>query len=184
MQNNVFLNDVDMWIKCTLSKFAVSTNLGRAVDSLKGRETLQRDLNRLCSRIITRCMKFNKEKCWLLQLERDNTYRLEDKRLKSSPAERYLGIWVNGKLNMSQLPGRPTTCVLGCIWMREGLVPLCSVLSTTIRAGQGTTALFSLEKRRQRTRRAAEWEMPFDQWKGRRDENEVASSRIQVGHMA
>lgn len=44
---NVFVNDQDTGIKCTLSKFAVDTELGEAVDSLEDRETLQRDLERL-----------------------------------------------------------------------------------------------------------------------------------------
>lgn len=159
MHNDVFVSDVeDIGIKCTLSKFAVTTNLGGVVDSLKGRETLERDLNRLCSRMITRHMKFNKEKCWILQLEWDNTYRLGDKKLKRSPAERYLGIWVNGKLSMSQQcpgsqAGQPPVS-----WdaSGRGKDSSHSALSATVWEGQGTTALFSLERRRQWARGAAE----------------------------
>jgi len=44
---NVFINDLDARIKCTVSKFADHTKLGIAVDSLEGRETLQRDVDRL-----------------------------------------------------------------------------------------------------------------------------------------
>ena len=43
---NVSINDLDAELGGTLSKFTDNTQMGGAVDSLQGRDTLQRDLNK------------------------------------------------------------------------------------------------------------------------------------------
>lgn len=117
---SVFISDLDAGINCTLSMFADYTKLGGAVDSLDGKETLQRDLARLDSWGITNHTKFNKNKRSVLYLGWSSPgymYKLKDKRLKSSTIERDLGIWVDGNLNMSQqcdLRVKRASCVLGC----------------------------------------------------------------------
>jgi len=74
------------------------------VDCLEGREALQRDLDRLESWAIMTSMIFNKSKCRIVHLRWGDpayTYKLGYKRLESNSTERDLGVWVDGRLNMS-----------------------------------------------------------------------------------
>ncbi|KAK4830515.1 hypothetical protein QYF61_011457 [Mycteria americana] len=124
----------------TLSKFADDTKLRGVADTPEGCAAIQRDLDRLQKWADRKIIKFNKGKCKVLHVGRNNSmhqYMLGAAKPESSLAEKDLGVLMDNKLNMSQhriIAAKAASGILGCIRRsvasrsREVILPLYSAL--------------------------------------------------------
>ena len=133
----VFVGDMDSGIGCTLRKFADDSKLCGVVDTLEGRDAIQ-DLDRLERWACVKLIKFNKAKCKVLHMGRDNSkhkYRLGGEWTERSPEEKDLAVLVDKKLNLTYqcaLAAQKANRILDCInsnvasRSREVMLSLCS----------------------------------------------------------
>jgi len=124
----------------TCCKFADKTKPGGVSDTPEGCADIQQDMNKLERWAESNLMRFNKGKCRILNLCKNNPthqYRLGADLLESSFVERDLGDLVEDRLTMSQqcaLVVKKAKGILGCIRRnvasrsREVLLSLYSAL--------------------------------------------------------
>jgi len=108
-----------------------------SVDTLEGRDAVQKDLERWAHVNLT---EFSKSKCEVLHMVWGNLkrkYRLGRERIENSPEEKDLEVQLDEKINVIQqcmLTAQKANLILGCIKrrvasrLREGILPLYSVL--------------------------------------------------------
>ena len=124
---NIFTDDLDEGIECTLGRFADDINLAGSVNFPGDRKALQRDVDKLNCWAEANEMKFSKTKCQILHFCHNNPrqcYKLGAEEL-GAPAwswktaeEKDLGVLVSAQLNMNQQcaqVAKKANAVLACI---------------------------------------------------------------------
>ncbi|GAB0205397.1 hypothetical protein GRJ2_003005300 [Grus japonensis] len=123
-----------------MEQILLETMLRKMVDTLEGRDAIQRALDRLERWAHVNHVKFNKAECKVLHMGRRNpkhNYRPGREWIESSSEEKDFWVLADEKLNTSQqgtLTAQKANCVLGCIKTsvtsrsREVILPVYSAL--------------------------------------------------------
>jgi hypothetical protein len=100
----IYINDLESGLISKLGKFADDTKLCKSVNTAEDTEILQKDLDKLHEWSSEWQMQFNVEKCSVIHAGRNNkqhTYRLGVKYLRSSDQERDLGVLMDNSAKFS-----------------------------------------------------------------------------------
>ncbi|PKU40361.1 reverse hypothetical protein [Limosa lapponica baueri] len=134
---NIFVSGMDNGTDCTLSKFANDTKLCGTVNTLEGRDAIQRNLDKLEKWACANLMKFKQAKCKVLHLGHSNPRHKCRLGGEWIDQEKDLGVLVDEKLNMSWrcvLAAQKANYILGCMKKsvasrsNEVILPLYSAL--------------------------------------------------------
>ena len=135
---NIFINDTDSGIECTISNFANDTKLSGAVHTTAGRNAIRGTCTRLKKCAHENLRRFDKAECKVLHLGLGDPryeHKLGGELTENNYTEKDLGVLMDKKLDMSQqraLAAQKATCIPGCIKRgvasrdRELTVPLYS----------------------------------------------------------
>ncbi|CAM4628384.1 unnamed protein product [Lepidochelys olivacea] len=137
---NLFITDLGTKSGSVLIKFADDTKLGGIANLEKDRDIIQEDLDDLVNWSNSNRMKFNSEKCKVMQLGINNknfSYKMGMHQLEVMEEEKDLGVLVDHRMTRSRqcdIALKKANAVLGCIRRgissrdKEVLVPLYKAL--------------------------------------------------------
>ncbi|CAM5147068.1 unnamed protein product [Eretmochelys imbricata] len=137
---NLFITDLGTKSGSVLIKFADDTKLGGIANLEKDRDIIQEDLDDLVNWSNSNRMKFNSEKCKVMQLGINNknfSYKMGMHQLEVMEEEKDLGVLVDHRMTRSHqcdIALKKANAVLGCIRRgissrdKEVLVPLYKAL--------------------------------------------------------
>ncbi|PKU49234.1 rna-directed dna polymerase from mobile element jockey-like [Limosa lapponica baueri] len=110
---NIFIGDLDDVAECTLTMYTDDTKLGAVPGTLEGCATIQRDISRLEKWADWNLMKFNKGKCNIPHLGRNNPRHL----LGADKLESNFTVLLDTEVTISHqyaLTARKKYGILGC----------------------------------------------------------------------
>ncbi len=101
----IYINDLDVGLNNTVSKFADDTKIGNAIVTEDDRAKLQEDLNKIAEWSEKWQMPFNVSKCQMLQVGHSNKkyeYDMMGQKIVATPSVKDLGITISKNLKFSQ----------------------------------------------------------------------------------